>query len=466
MKKRDLAIIILSMAAAAFMCIPAYANSAMTFWSGTDAAGVVSTEGDCPLEVVHETLTFDLPDTAKEDLSHEPAWSAYRNSYTAEYEIYNPSDLDVSAVLSFPFGTAPVYAPQHDSPAYDDETRYAVLINGEKIKPEVRYSYLGWRKFDVKQDLSMLKDIYMEDSFFRADLPVNRYLLHLEVNDADQSEGPLTEAACELPARPEKNRYQFGTEVNGIRMSETEFTAGIYMNQSSADFVMNVFGEAAELPEWHFETSEADPKEKQGTWQVIEQKTMTYEEYVMETRPADSPISPVDYYNALTERFIHESENLLILPSAEFMERGLMKWYRYSIDVKPGETIINSVTAPALPSLYTNYEDPLQEYTYLLSPASLWKKFGSLDVIVNTDEYLISSQPALDKAENGYSAHFENLPEGELQFSLCVSQNPKRLHSEIDWAILLLLVMMFVFIGLTLTVIIKVIKMILKRKNQ
>lgn len=186
----------------------------------------------------------------------------------------------------------------------------------------------------------------------------------------------------------------------------------------------------------------------------------------METRPADSPISPVDYYNALTERFIHESENLLILPSAEFMERGLMKWYRYSIDVKPGETIINSVTAPALPSLYTNYEDPLQEYTYLLSPASLWKKFGSLDVIVNTDEYLISSQPALDKAENGYSAHFENLPEGELQFSLCVSQNPKRLHSEIDWAILLLLVMMFVFIGLTLTVIIKVIKMILKRKNQ
>lgn len=97
---------ILTLVSAAAVCmagIAVSANSALTYWEGTDAHGVVTTDADCPLEVRHETLTFDLPDSVSNEIFHAETWDAYHNSYTAEYEIYNPSDMSVKAVLSFPF---------------------------------------------------------------------------------------------------------------------------------------------------------------------------------------------------------------------------------------------------------------------------------------------------------------------------------------------------------------------------
>ena len=39
-----------------------HANSAMTHWEGTDSTGVVSTDSECPLTVIHEDLTFRISD--------------------------------------------------------------------------------------------------------------------------------------------------------------------------------------------------------------------------------------------------------------------------------------------------------------------------------------------------------------------------------------------------------------------
>ena len=61
-------------------------------------------------------------------------------------------------------------------------------------------------------------------------------------------------------------------------------------------------------------------------------------------------------------------------------------------------------------------------FTYLLSPARNWADFGTLDVEISAPEeapYIIGSTLPLEEAGEGrYTAHFDGLPEGELEFTL------------------------------------------------
>ena len=58
--------------------------------------------------------------------------------------------------------------------------------------------------------------------------------------------------------------------------------------------------------------------------------------------------------------------------------------------------------------------------TYLLSPASTWKEFGNLDIVINTPYYLVeNSIEGFEYKNPGYELHLTGLPEGELEFTLC-----------------------------------------------
>ena len=61
-------------------------------------------------------------------------------------------------------------------------------------------------------------------------------------------------------------------------------------------------------------------------------------------------------------------------------------------------------------------------FTYLLSPAQYWAHFGTLDVEISAPEeapYIIDSTLPLEEAGEGrYTAHFDGLLEGELEFTL------------------------------------------------
>ena len=73
-----------------------------------------------------------------------------------------------------------------------------------------------------------------------------------------------------------------------------------------------------------------------------------------------------------------------------------------------------------------NYEPDIYSYTYLLSPATTWKEFGTLDIILNTPYYItVSSVEGYVKTENGYQWSLSGLPEGELEFTLCTEPNPR-----------------------------------------
>ena len=76
------------------------ANSAQTYWEGVDSTGVIITDGESPIVVEHELLTFDL----QEFPDYHRYAEDYPNKVTAQYTFHNPSDMTVTAKLFFPFG--------------------------------------------------------------------------------------------------------------------------------------------------------------------------------------------------------------------------------------------------------------------------------------------------------------------------------------------------------------------------
>ena len=81
--------------------------------------------------------------------------------------------------------------------------------------------------------------------------------------------------------------------------------------------------------------------------------------------------------------------------------------------------------APIFPGVSERYEPPIYSYTYLLSPATTWASFGTLDVIINTPYYLVQDTYRYEKVEGGYQKHYDSLPTGELSFKLSSDENPK-----------------------------------------
>ena len=96
------------------LLLPVAANSAQSYWKGTDATGAIVTDNDCPIVVEHERLTFGVQDFPEPHYTSAEAFLAYPGKVTAEYSFYNPADYSVTATLRFPFGVLPDYAVTYD----------------------------------------------------------------------------------------------------------------------------------------------------------------------------------------------------------------------------------------------------------------------------------------------------------------------------------------------------------------
>ena len=389
------------------------ANSAMTYWNGSDGTGVVSADEECPIAVEHETLTFSLTDS-----------DAGTDRFAAEYTFRNPSDMHVSARLAFPFGSRPSYSSGKSG--YDDTSLYHLYVNGEEIVPQIRYTWTSGN-FSLDRDLPRLRDSYMEDAFYRPDLPVYRYKLHFSVDDEGKlAEGLYINARNVVRNEPAGIRWLIEDKLSGYGQDEKETYFQIIMNQTEEDVIIYTFGSEGEFA-FTYQTTESKPTELKGTCTVSEKEEMTYEQFVLAGKPADFEISDTDHYNAMTEMLRETASFDLFLTGLFNYPGGLMKWFDYTLEFEPGETLTNAVEAPSYPYIDTGYDESLYEYRYLLSPASTWKEFRGLDIIINSSFEMLKSAPeGFEKTDTGYAAHFDSLPEGELSFTMCSIPNPKR----------------------------------------
>ena len=181
-----------------------------------------------------------------------------------------------------------------------------------------------------------------------------------------------------------------------------------------------------------------------------------------------SDISDIDYYNAVTTMLSYRYSDASMIEWEDYIADKMMKWLQYELEFEPGETLVNAVSAPAFPDIDASYKPPMYVYYYLLSPASSWKKFGTLDVVIETDQYLQKNSPGtFEKTGSGYKAHFDSLPDGDLSFSLSASEEVQRETNPGYW-ILPLLVIGVPLIALILVIIlmVTVIRLIRKRRKE
>ncbi len=428
---------------------PANANSAQTYWEGIDQAGVAISDGDCPIVVEHELLTFDL-----QELYH-PYDEDNVNTVTAQYTFHNPSDMTVSAKLLFPFGINPWYGysydPETGEPIDTDAQRCNILVDGEVVEKKIRYT-LSQGDFNLETDLPLVCDDFMADPFYSPDTTVTLYKFELQNVDTNAFKAAVV--CFEIPKGMGTQRFYVPNMVGG-RIQDNGNMRIIARVKNSYSLSLYVFGEPLEtMPTFSFyKDAGTNSGEKiTGYARFYGKQTMTFREYALENWSEESGISEIDWYNATVTDFKYNTfaEHPVVRSSSHRagFSNSLMRWYEYEITVEPGARIVNTVTAPIYPSVDANYDPSIYGYTYLLSPATTWKSFGNLDVVVNTPHYMLNcSLDGFEKTEDGYKASFDRLPEGELNFTLSSSEEPERKSSGFNWAWLILLVAPFVLIA-------------------
>lgn len=438
----------------------ALANSAQTNWKGVSATGAVVTDKDCPIEVEKEVLTFDLQEFPESYYREEAAYLAYSGKVTAEYTFYNPADYEVTATLLFPFGKEPDYAYFSEEEANIDTEKYDITIDGRAIAKTMRYSYSDrWEKFHLEQDLVRLSNEYREDAFYSPELKVWKYTYRVE--GSEEAQAPTV--AVDMRTDDDARKVYF-VEQSGFYSQEDKTMRLSHWVVPGGSLTLYALGKPFdEVPEWTFyqDGGVEDGEEIKGAVTYLGVEEMTFREMALTKWSKEQGVSEIDWYNGILAKFLEMNGSILHAWDIGLdLTNQLMRWYEYEITIGPGERIVNTVTAPIYPAIDADYEPPVYEYTYLLSPAQTWKSFGELEIIVNTPYYVIESNTdGFVKTDTGYRLQREGLPEEELVFSLSASEKPKviRNWSGIMWFILALVLQMapILLVGVILVIALK-----------
>lgn len=437
MKKRMIGIFLIGLLLLGSI-LPVSANSAETYWEGVDGTGSAVKDSNCPLEVAKEVLTFDISEFPAEYYSEKTAYLAYSGKVTAEYTFYNPSDYTVTATLAFPFGTQPSYVGIYDETdkaylANADTEKYDITVNGEAVTKRIRYTLQTNRTFSVSEDLAKLSDTYIADSFYCPDTTVTKYTYI--IGGLDKEKYRAANVAFDWRGGDGNTKLYF-PEQSGFHLQKDGDGRLSMWADNGEEFSVYAIGQPLSEPlvmTCYENGGVKDKKEIDGNVTCIKTESMTWEEMALEHWRAETGVSRVDWYNAVLEAFRSgEDENyhdirmdLGLTWSAESWLSAMMRWYEYEITVSPGESVLNTVSAPLYPTVRSDYEPNIYQYTYLLSPASTWAKFGELTIVVHTPYYMTES--ALEgwaKTDTGYMLTRNGLPNEECQFTLSTVEDP------------------------------------------
>lgn len=404
--------------------VPASANSAQKKWTGSYASGALVTDENCPVEVESELLTFDINEFPiryyRDDNAQD--FLDYGASVTAKYSFYNPADYTVNMSLAFPFGELPSYAYFYDEQP-DDTAKYTVTADGKEVERNIRHTFYKGYGFDNAEDISKIKDGFKDDEFFSPELPVVKITLRFENIVYGNKE---SDAYFRLHIS-----FADGARIMGslhgyedVMHSSTTLT-GWAKNGYEHEFY--VIG-STEQPVFDctFYTNGYADKKTEGSVRVTSVENTNFKNLALSERAENSPVSETDWYNAVVD-YLSESSSIYYYYGYLDVSRNLMRWYEYSLTLEPKGKVVNEVSAPVYPGINGYFDPNVYNYEYLLSPAQSWAKFGKFELVINTPYYVIGSAPqGFEKTEYGYYYSAETLPEGELNFSLCASENPKR----------------------------------------
>lgn len=438
----------------------AYANSAQRQWYGTYSSGVGVRGENCPLEVESETLTFDINEFPKTYYAEDESVD-YDARVTAEYRFYNPADYDVTATLVFPFGQSPSYL----TPGAFDKIadKYDVKTDGETVASKIRHTYYPYYSdSDFKvEEIARIRDDYDENGFYKRNLPVKAYTFRFSGIDDE-----YRAAYASIVIKDEYNNAKYA--VTGMNGSSSVFggtRVGGFVGNGDKKIVY-VLGSGDEMTadRWTIYKDGGEKKKISGDVTLESVDTLTFADLVFDGYDEMSGISRVDWYNAVTDSCKNSSKSngtvILFFGGDGFnrlRDMSFMRWYEYEMTVPAGGRVTNTVTAPVFPAIDRGYSPGLYTYNYLLSPASTWAKFGTLEIVINTPYYIydypksLSSKHEQDKqnwtkTETGYVRNLDALPDGELKFRLCSEETTSNTDAGKGLALIFLVILFYPFV--------------------
>lgn len=411
---RDLLILVLCILLALAPVVSA--NSLPSYWEGTDASGLFVTGEQCPIEVVEEMLTFDIPQLSVSDADQQSGSDSSGEgtaSVTAEYVLHNPTDADVTATLLFPLGDRPLYG----SGSSIDLTRFGVRVDGEAVELALRHSFRDGIPFSAERDTAFLREEAAEHEFYSPGLRVTKYTYRL--TGAEPLAGNFDTAKLLIDSDPALTK----TMVEPARSHAARSNGALVGTALAEDGTVTVFeiGQPSETPhQWTLGT--------EGQMELVATEEMTFRELALSRRPADSQISELDWYNIMVDSMaVSEFEGGFFFGSTLGIEYdSVMPWYCYELTIPAGGTVFNTVTAPLYPAINEAWSPPVYTYRYLLSPAKGWADFGTLDIQINTPYYMTQCVlEGFERTEKGYALRLEGLPDKELEFVLSEDDDPR-----------------------------------------
>ena len=403
--------------------------------------GPLTADEECPIVVDREVLTFDIQEFPLEYYEDPDDLLAYTPSVTAEYTFRNPADYAVRATLVFPFGNLPDYADafagydlQEGERAKLALAQYGASIDGEPAQTVLRHTLLyPYDKFFIENDLPKLRDGYADDPFYSPDLPVTNFTY--EISGIPEGNDAATIGFRWTPREDARILLMHQTGVKPID-DEGDHLVDTWVRNGQVVEVY-VFGNAPESLQAGLFADGSCTTELDGRITSVSIETTTFEEFALQEWDEGSSVLKHDWYNAMVDD-LNECEQGwgkgIIMRAQTNAHDGfdlssmLLRWYEYEIELEPGQTLVNAVTAPIYPSIDADYNPPVYGYSYLLSPAQTWAGFGELQVRVLTPYHMADGgasgfEPL--EGEQGYAFSVDGLPEGELEFALSESADPQ-----------------------------------------
>ncbi len=428
-----------------------FANSGPMTIDESSVNGIYSLS-DSPAEVTREELTFNF---SNQDLLYTPTCSV-----TADYHLYNPTDEPLTVQVGFPL-TSSFKAL---------ESRSHIEYNQQTIHPDIQ----------VRPQLSTVDSSF--DEIIRA------------FNHQSNTYDALQSKSIE--------RYEIQTDLDQLADGES---ITIYVHSPQIDSILSKGSRSSGFQDDTFFFS-YDQYSRHHYFYVIGGPTdnLTFE-YTQHNKIVDhassidyvhSPVTLDDFTADLLSEIDHprpfSDKDLvnLAFDSFDYYRRSkagelifnldeimlspyqwYLMMYTYHIELEPhseNNMVISYDMNGLMDQSETQY--PLYTYEYYLDPASHWSDFNDLTIkIIPPDEspYITNSNITFNQNESYYEAHFDNIPDEKLTFTLNKEATPSHYNQQSSYGLLIILyiVMRVAIILIPILAIILIMRHLIKRKN-
>jgi len=405
-----------------------FANSMPVYWQGYPSFEVLTVDKNSPVEIIHEDLVFDISEFRK----HEYTISG---RVSATYEMFNPTDKDLSVLMAFPI-ISKLYKFSKDD--------VSITAEGENIPFEV-YLCESVDKYGAAVEQ---EDISFDFSKVAQAITTGPYRGE---NFSENDEGFMYTFEV---APKNTETINFSVRMNEFDMSRTKIAVDGFNSIEGGQDYMKVSGRCYEKTTFEifvigddidFQVegyTDRNPEEKSDEFtytvyrtsmsvkvfieNMIEKSKKEDTEYsdIFSTKIADIGRTQI-YRMYISAMDVALSENTFVsygdLAGQFYDNRLIILLYTVEFPANSGKTV--SVRYNSHGTMDSrNTREPLYTFTYLLAPARYWAAFNNLDVEIITPSqapYIVQSSMELKNTKpRHYTAKFTSLPENNLTFTI------------------------------------------------